>query len=126
MQHRLRRVKSGLLNENRLCNRAEAVKGPSWRPRRGWSSRARDGQRCAGGHRRPLLAPPRRVDLRRLVEARPDITLAEFRTALQRRCGVQAGLSPIHNAAGPMPPYRSTITFVRMKGPPRSGPRRSP
>jgi hypothetical protein len=29
-----------------------------------------------GGHRRPLLAP-HESDLRRLVETRPDITLAE-------------------------------------------------
>jgi transposase len=28
----------------------------------------------------------------------PDLTLAELQTELQRRCGVQAGLSTIHNA----------------------------
>jgi hypothetical protein len=37
---------------------------------------------------------PHDAALRRLVEATPDITLAE----LQRRCGVRAGLSTIHNA----------------------------
>ena len=30
--------------------------------------------------------------------ARPDITLAEIETELQRRCGVRAGLSTNHNA----------------------------
>jgi putative transposase len=50
-----------------------------------------------GGHRRRLLAP-HESDLRRLVEARPDITLAELQTALQRRLGIVAGLSTIHNA----------------------------
>ena len=50
-----------------------------------------------GGHRRPLLAP-HEADLRRLVAATPDITLAELQAELQRRCGVQAGLSTIHNA----------------------------
>ena len=50
-----------------------------------------------GGHRRPLLAPYE-ADLRRLVEATPDITLAELRAELQRRRGIAAGLSTIHNA----------------------------
>ncbi len=50
-----------------------------------------------GGHRRPLLAP-HESDLRRLVEARPDITLAELQTQLEHRCGVVAGLSTIHKA----------------------------
>ena len=50
-----------------------------------------------GGHRRPLLAP-HEGDLRRLVEARPDITLAELRVELRRRLGIGAGLSTIHNA----------------------------
>ncbi len=50
-----------------------------------------------GGHRRPVLAPYK-ADLHRLVEARPDITLVELQTELQRRCGVRAGLSTIHNA----------------------------
>jgi transposase len=50
-----------------------------------------------GGHRRRVLEP-HDADLRRLVEATPDITLAELQTELQRRCGVRAGLSTIHNA----------------------------
>jgi transposase len=50
-----------------------------------------------GGHRRPLLAPYE-AGLERLVEAAPDITLAELRTQLQRRFGIVAGLSTIHNA----------------------------
>ena len=49
------------------------------------------------GHRRPLLAP-HEADLRRLVEATPDITLAELQAELRRRRGVLAGLSTIHNA----------------------------
>src|SRR5688500_9401068 len=50
-----------------------------------------------GGHRRPVLEP-HEADLRRLVEATRDLTLAELPTGLQRCCGVQAGLSTIHNA----------------------------
>jgi putative transposase len=50
-----------------------------------------------GGYRRPLLAP-HEADLKRLVEATPDITLAEVQSELQRRLGVRAGLSTIHNA----------------------------
>jgi transposase len=50
-----------------------------------------------GGHRRPLLAP-HQADLRKLVAATPDRTLAELQAELQRRCGVRAGLSTIHNA----------------------------
>jgi transposase len=50
-----------------------------------------------GGHWRPVLAP-RAADLRRLVEATPDLTLAELQSELQRRLGVRAGLSTIHNA----------------------------
>jgi transposase-like protein len=42
-----------------------------------------------GGHRRPLLAPHEAV-LRRLVEAQPDITLADIR----RPCRTGAGPSP--------------------------------
>jgi transposase len=49
-----------------------------------------------GGHRRPLLAPYE-ADLERLVEAIPDITLAELQAELQRRFGIIAGLSTIHN-----------------------------
>jgi transposase len=51
--------------------------------------------RC-GGHRRPLLAPYE-SELRRLVATTPNITLAELQAALQRRCGIIAGLSTIHN-----------------------------
>jgi putative transposase len=50
-----------------------------------------------GGHRRRVLEP-HEAGLRRLVEATPDLTLAELRTELQRGCGVRAGLSTIHNA----------------------------
>jgi transposase len=49
-----------------------------------------------GGHRRPLLAPYE-ADLEGLVEAIPDITLAELQAELQRRFGIVAGLSTIHN-----------------------------
>jgi transposase len=45
-----------------------------------------------GGHRRPLLAPYEAA-LERRVEAIPDSTLA----ALQRRFGISAGLSTLHN-----------------------------
>jgi transposase len=51
----------------------------------------------AGGHRRPRLEP-HEPELRALVEATPDITLAELQTALERRLGVVAALSTIHNA----------------------------
>jgi transposase len=50
-----------------------------------------------GGHRRRVLEP-HATDLCSLVEATPDLTLADLQTELQRRCGVQAGLSTIHNA----------------------------
>jgi transposase len=50
-----------------------------------------------GGHRRPLLAP-HEGRLRQLVEARPDMTLAEVQAALHERTGIVAGLSTIHNA----------------------------
>jgi putative transposase len=50
-----------------------------------------------GGHRRPVLGP-HEADLKGLVAATPDITLAELQSELQRRCGVRAGLSTIHNA----------------------------
>jgi transposase len=50
-----------------------------------------------GGHRRPLLAPYE-THLTGLVEAKPDSTLAELQGELQRRCGILAGLSTIHNA----------------------------
>jgi putative transposase len=50
-----------------------------------------------GGHRRPVLEP-HEAALRGLVAAAPDITLAELQSELQRRLGVRAGLSTIHNA----------------------------
>jgi transposase len=50
-----------------------------------------------GGHR-PRVLGSHEADLRRLVEATPDLTLAEIQTELQRRCGLQAGLSTIHKA----------------------------
>jgi len=50
-----------------------------------------------GGHRRPLLGPYE-GDLHRLVEATPDITLAELQAALHQRVGIVAGLSTLHNA----------------------------
>ena len=50
-----------------------------------------------GGHRRQLLGPHERT-LRWLVEATPDITLAEVQATLQERIGIRAGLSTIHNA----------------------------
>ena len=50
-----------------------------------------------GGHRRPLLEP-HQADLETLVEARPDITLAELQTELHQHVGIVAGLSTIHNA----------------------------
>jgi putative transposase len=50
-----------------------------------------------GGHRRPVLEP-HGADLKRLVEATPDTTLVELQSELQRRLGVRAGLSTIHNA----------------------------
>jgi transposase len=49
-----------------------------------------------GGHRRALLAP-HEADLRALVETSPDLTLAELQAALERRLGIVAGLSTIHN-----------------------------
>jgi putative transposase len=49
-----------------------------------------------GGHRRPLLAPYE-ADIRRLLEATPDLTLAELQATLARRLGIVAGLSTIHN-----------------------------
>ena len=50
-----------------------------------------------GGHRRPLLES-HEADLKRLIETTPDITLAELRAELQRRIGITAGLSTLHNA----------------------------
>jgi len=51
----------------------------------------------SGGHRRPRLEP-HASDLRELVAATPDITLAELQTALKRRLGIVAALSTIHSA----------------------------
>jgi transposase len=50
-----------------------------------------------GGHRRPVLEP-HSTELKRLVEMTPDLTLAELKTELERRCGVTAALSTIHKA----------------------------
>ena len=50
-----------------------------------------------GGHRRPLLGP-HESKLRQLVEAHPDMTLAEVQAELHERTGIVAGLSTIHNA----------------------------
>jgi hypothetical protein len=44
---------------------------------------------------------PDAADLRLLVETTPTLTLAELETALQRRSGVRAGLSTIHERAPP-------------------------
>jgi transposase len=49
-----------------------------------------------GGHRRRLLEP-HETELRKMVEFRPDLTLAELRAELERRLGIVAGLSTIHN-----------------------------
>ena len=49
-----------------------------------------------GGYRRPLLGPHEN-DLRQLIEATPDVTLAELQAELRRRFGIVAGLSTIHN-----------------------------
>jgi putative transposase len=50
-----------------------------------------------GGYRRPLLAPYER-DLRGLVAASPDLTLAELQGAVARRTGLTGGLSTLHHA----------------------------
>ena len=50
-----------------------------------------------GGHRRPVLEP-HEADLQEAGRGAPDLTLAELQTELQRRLGVRAGLSTIHNA----------------------------
>ena len=49
-----------------------------------------------GGHRRALLAPYE-AELRGLIAATPDITLAELQAELQRHFGILAGLTTIHN-----------------------------
>jgi transposase len=48
-----------------------------------------------GGHRRPLLEPYE-ADLKRVVEATPDMTLAELQAEVEGRFGVVAGLSTLH------------------------------
>jgi transposase len=48
-----------------------------------------------GGHRRPLLAAYE-GEIAALVEATPDLTLAELQAEIERRCGLLAGLSTIH------------------------------
>jgi hypothetical protein len=53
---------------------------------------------------RPIWRSAYQAELRTLVEAAPDITLAELQTELQRRCGVRAGLSTIHNRFEHGPP----------------------
>ena len=50
-----------------------------------------------GGHRRPLLAPYE-AELTALVEATPDLTLAELKAGIERRFGVVLGLTTIHKA----------------------------
>jgi transposase len=48
-----------------------------------------------GGHRRSALTG-HADDLAELVEATPDITLVELRAELQRRLGLNPGLSTLH------------------------------
>jgi putative transposase len=48
-----------------------------------------------GGHRPPALVG-REDDLVRLVDTRPDITLAELQAELQRRYGLSPALSTLH------------------------------
>jgi hypothetical protein len=50
-----------------------------------------------GGYRRPVLEP-HEAELRRLVDATPDITLAELQAELERRLWLRAGLSTILDA----------------------------
>ena len=50
-----------------------------------------------GGHRRPILEPHEAM-LRSIVEATPDITLAEIKAELARRLGLVVGLTAIHTA----------------------------
>jgi hypothetical protein len=65
-----------------------------------------------GGHRRPALEP-HEANLRRLVKARPDITLAELQTKLQRRCG--------RGPRSRRPTTRSAGSACGMKKVPESG-----
>jgi transposase len=48
-----------------------------------------------GGHRRPRLEA-HEAEIAALVEATPDLTLAELQAEIERRCGILAGLSTIH------------------------------
>ena len=48
-----------------------------------------------GGHRRPILEP-HEATLRTIVEATPDITLAEIKAELAERLGLAVGLTAIH------------------------------
>lgn len=48
-----------------------------------------------GGYRRPLLGPYE-ADLRAMVEAAPDITLAEIKQSFAER-GVAVGITAIHH-----------------------------
>jgi transposase len=50
-----------------------------------------------GGYRRPVLAPHQDL-LRSLIEAKPEITLAEIQSELQARGIVVRALSTIHHA----------------------------
>jgi transposase len=56
-----------------------------------------------GGHRRPrshLRTPPAAA----LVEATPDLTLAEIQAEIARRSGILAGLTTIHKHSVPARP----------------------
>ncbi len=50
----------------------------------------------AGGHRRPLLQAYE-GEIAALVVAAPDLTLAELQAEINRRAGLRAGLTTIHN-----------------------------
>jgi transposase len=74
-----------------------------------------------GGDRRPLLEPYE-TDLRKLVEAAPDVTLAELQAELERRFGIVAGLTTIHNALRRLGLRHKKIAESRRAGPPRRRP----
>ena len=48
-----------------------------------------------GGHRRPILEP-HEATVRSMVDATPDITLAEIKAELAARLGLIIGLTAIH------------------------------